>query len=159
MAAELAFVSTRTDHGFIAIYRNDTTPLRFIAPTTSQDFNPRWSPNGERIAFMRVGGDGGPPQNPLNWNPTPWQIWVADVAIGERASRLGERNERARLVAAKRFRSVFGVGPGDALVFQQRAKITGRISIAVSASGPTSRRRAARAGSVYGRGCLGRAGS
>ncbi len=78
--SELAFVSTRTDHSFIAIYRNDSTPLRFIAPSTSQDFNPRWSPDGKRIAFIRIGGDGGPPQNPLNWNPTPWQIWVGDVA-------------------------------------------------------------------------------
>ncbi len=31
---------------------------------------------------MRVAGDGGPPQNPLNWNPVPWQIWVADARSG-----------------------------------------------------------------------------
>ncbi len=75
----LAFVSTRTDHSFIGIYRNDTTPLEFVAPSTSQDFMPRWSPDGASIAFVRIGGDGGAPQNPLNWNPTPWQIWVGDV--------------------------------------------------------------------------------
>ena len=75
----LAFVSTRTDHSFIAIYRNESTPIRFIAPTTSQDIMPRWSPDGAQIAFVRTGGDGGPPQNPLNWNPTPWQIWVGDA--------------------------------------------------------------------------------
>jgi hypothetical protein len=33
----LAFVSTRTDHSFIGIYRNDATPLQFLSPTTSQD--------------------------------------------------------------------------------------------------------------------------
>jgi dipeptidyl aminopeptidase/acylaminoacyl peptidase len=43
---------------------------------------PRWSPDGKAIAFVRVGGDGGPPQNPLNWTPTPWQIWVGDVQSG-----------------------------------------------------------------------------
>jgi dipeptidyl aminopeptidase/acylaminoacyl peptidase len=75
----LAFVSTRTDHSFIGIYRNGAAPIEFLDPTTSQDFMPRWSPDGKEIAFVRLPGDGGPPQNPLNWNPTPWQIWVADV--------------------------------------------------------------------------------
>ncbi|HXO16751.1 MAG TPA: S9 family peptidase, partial [Candidatus Dormibacteraeota bacterium] len=42
----LAFVSTRTDHSFIGVYRNDATPIEYIAPTTSQDFMPRWSPDG-----------------------------------------------------------------------------------------------------------------
>ncbi len=78
----LAFVSTRTDHSFIGIYRNDATPIQYLAPTTSQDSMPRWSLDGARIAFVRVPGDGGPPQNPLDWNPVPWQIWVADSATG-----------------------------------------------------------------------------
>ena len=73
----LAFVSTRTDHSFIGIYRNDSTPLAFLAPTTSQDFSPRWSPDGHSVAFLRLHGDGGPPMDPLNWNPVPWEIWVA----------------------------------------------------------------------------------
>jgi dipeptidyl aminopeptidase/acylaminoacyl peptidase len=75
----LAFVSTRTDHSFIAIYRSDATPIEYFAPTTSQDIMPRWSPDGQSIAFIRLHGDGGPPQNPLSWNPVPWQIWVGDV--------------------------------------------------------------------------------
>jgi len=78
----LAFVSTRTDHSFIGIYRNDATPIEFLAPATSQDIMPRWSPDGTSVAFIRVAGDGGPPQNPLNWNLLPWQIWVARVATG-----------------------------------------------------------------------------
>ena len=75
----LAFVSTRTDHSFIGIYRNDATPVEFLAPTTSQDIMPRWSPDGRDVAFVRTPGDGGPPQNPLNWNPLPWQVWVYDT--------------------------------------------------------------------------------
>ena len=78
----LAFVSVRTDHSFIGIYRNDATPIEYLAPTTSQDFMPRWSPDGQSIAFIRLHGDGGPPQNPLTWNPVPWQIWVGDARSG-----------------------------------------------------------------------------
>ncbi len=78
----LAFVSTRTDHSFIGIFRNDATPLQFVAPAASQDIMPRWSPAGSSIAFIRVPGDGGPPQNPLNWNPVPWQILVASPQSG-----------------------------------------------------------------------------
>jgi dipeptidyl aminopeptidase/acylaminoacyl peptidase len=59
---------------------------------------PRWSPDGSAIAFIRAPGDGGPPQNPLNWNPQPWQIWVGDVA-----------NASARLVWSS------GNGPRDSL--------------------------------------------
>jgi dipeptidyl aminopeptidase/acylaminoacyl peptidase len=78
----LAFVSSRTDHSFIAIYRNDATPIEYLAPTTSQDIMPRWSPDGRQLAFIRTPGDGGPPQNPLNWNPVPWQILVGTVGTG-----------------------------------------------------------------------------
>ena len=80
--AALAFVSTRTDHSFIAVYRNDATPIAFVAPSTSQDAMPRWSPDGREIAFVRLHGDGGPPINPLLWNPTPWEIWVGDAQSG-----------------------------------------------------------------------------
>lgn len=79
----LAFVSSRTDHSFITIYRNDATPLQYLDPTTSQDFMPRWSPDGREIAFVRIHGDGGPPSNPLDWNPIPWKILVTDVHTGK----------------------------------------------------------------------------
>jgi dipeptidyl aminopeptidase/acylaminoacyl peptidase len=79
----LAFVSDRGDHSFIGIYRNDNASLEFLAPSTSQDFMPRWSPDGHAIAFIRTPGDGGPPRNPLNWNPSPWQIWVAQPGTSD----------------------------------------------------------------------------
>lgn len=78
----LAFVSGRGDHSFIAIYRNDSRPIEYLAPTTSQDSMPRWSPDDSRIAFIRMHGAGGAPVNPLNWNPQPWQIWVGNVRGG-----------------------------------------------------------------------------
>src|SRR5439155_1717716 len=45
------------------------------------EFSPRWSPVGERIAFMRLPGR----QEKLPLIPvrvTPWSIWVADTATG-----------------------------------------------------------------------------
>ncbi|MBV9233664.1 MAG: prolyl oligopeptidase family serine peptidase [Candidatus Eremiobacteraeota bacterium] len=78
----LAFVSTRTDHSFIGVYRNERAAILFLAPTTSQDAMPRWSPDGRSVAFVRTPGDGGPPRNPLNWNPIPWQIWVGSSESG-----------------------------------------------------------------------------
>jgi dipeptidyl aminopeptidase/acylaminoacyl peptidase len=81
----LAFVSSRTDHSFIGVYRNDGTPLRFLSPSTSQDIQPRWSPDGTHIAYLRVPGSGGAPVPDFEWSTTPWAIWVGDARSGSAA--------------------------------------------------------------------------
>ncbi len=78
----LAFVSMRTDHSFVGIYRGQSTPLRFLSPSTSQDLEPRWSPDGAKIAYIRTPGAGGPPVTDFAFIKTPWSIWVADAATG-----------------------------------------------------------------------------
>ena len=85
--ARLAFVSSRGDHAFIAVYTNASTPIRYLAPTTSRDGSPRWSPDGSSIAFVRRAGAGGPPPSSLEPVPTPWSIWIADVATGQARQR------------------------------------------------------------------------
>ncbi|HZZ65066.1 MAG TPA: prolyl oligopeptidase family serine peptidase [Candidatus Baltobacteraceae bacterium] len=76
----IAFTSDRGDHSFIGIYRNQRTPIAYLAPSTSRDFSPQWSPDGTRIAYVRIPGSGGPPQDSLQRYPLPWAIWVADAA-------------------------------------------------------------------------------
>ncbi|HEY4128368.1 MAG TPA: LpqB family beta-propeller domain-containing protein [Gammaproteobacteria bacterium] len=79
----LAFVSDREDHSFIGIYRDDKTPIQYLAPSTGRDFMPKWSPDGMRVAYVRLPGDAGAPQPILKQVPNPWSIWVADVASGK----------------------------------------------------------------------------
>jgi dipeptidyl aminopeptidase/acylaminoacyl peptidase len=76
----LAFTSNRGDHAFIGVYRNQDSPIEYLAPTTDRDFSPQWSPDGSRIAFVRIDPSGGPPKDPLKQYPAPWSIWVADAS-------------------------------------------------------------------------------
>jgi len=78
----LAFVSDRGDHSFITIFTSDSTPLAYLAPSTSRDFYPVWSPDGRQIAFVRMPGRGGPPRSMLERTPNPWAIWIGDAATG-----------------------------------------------------------------------------
>jgi dipeptidyl aminopeptidase/acylaminoacyl peptidase len=78
----LAFVSSRGDHAFIGVYRGDDRPLEFLAPSVTDDQEPRWSPDGTRVAFARTPGGGGALPSPLQMPVVPWSIWIARVADG-----------------------------------------------------------------------------
>ncbi len=105
----LAFVSDREDHSFIAIFNGFERPLRYLAPSTSRDVEPRWSLDGREIAFVRLPGRGGAPRSPLVQQPQPWAIWVAETEVPDRKERpepaarsVEERRGARRFAAAHR---------------------------------------------------------
>ena len=80
---ELAFVSVRDDHSFVALYDVATKSVSFIAPTVDSDSDFAWSLDGKRIAFVRrPAQERDAPQGFFIApdKPNPWTIWIADAA-------------------------------------------------------------------------------
>ena len=75
----LAFVCTRDDHSFVGLYTFADHALRWLDASLSFDVEPRWSPDGSRIAFLRLPAI--PDEVGLIAHRTgaPWSIRVANV--------------------------------------------------------------------------------
>ena len=79
---QIALVSARGDHSFIAIYDFGRDQVRYLSPSADRDNMPRWSPDGRHIAFVRRPGI----QEKIPLIPVrqePWAIWVGDAATTE----------------------------------------------------------------------------
>ncbi len=78
--ALLAFVCDRGDHSFVGVYSFAHQAVRWIDASFDRDLEPRWSPDGRRLAFLRL------PSTPdeIGIGPhrtgAPWSIRVARLA-------------------------------------------------------------------------------
>jgi dipeptidyl aminopeptidase/acylaminoacyl peptidase len=78
---KLAFVSDRGDHAYVGVYDFASKSIRWMDPGVDRDGEPAFSPDGGRVAFLRI-----PAGKPVLFAPAregePWSIRVADVATG-----------------------------------------------------------------------------
>ncbi len=81
--SRFAFTSGRGDHAFIAVYDLKGKALRFLDPSADTDQSPVWSPDGKKIAFIRLPAS--PTEFEFGPKPTgpPWSIRIADAATGK----------------------------------------------------------------------------
>ncbi|HSS48872.1 MAG TPA: DPP IV N-terminal domain-containing protein, partial [Thermoanaerobaculia bacterium] len=80
--SKLAFVSDRGDHGFVGVYDVAAKTVRWMAPSVDSDVEPAWSPDGSRLAFLRIPASSKVTLFHANASAEPWSILVADVATG-----------------------------------------------------------------------------
>jgi len=79
---QLAFVCDRSDHSFVGVYTFADRTLRWIDASFSYDFEPRWSPDGTRIAFLHFPWTHDEVGIIPHRTGFPWSIRVARLADG-----------------------------------------------------------------------------
>lgn len=80
--SKIAFSNGRGDHGFIVIYDIAAKTYVYATPAFTQDYAPAWSPDGKRVAFLRLPGDREESDPYVDVREAPWEIWVADAGTG-----------------------------------------------------------------------------
>jgi dipeptidyl aminopeptidase/acylaminoacyl peptidase len=80
--SKLAFVSARGDHSFVGIYDVGARTVRWLDPTVDEDHDPVWSPDGSRVAFLRIPTSSKVTLFYSSPGAEPWSIVVAEAASG-----------------------------------------------------------------------------
>lgn len=134
--SQLAFVSGRGDHSFIAIYQSGPGSIRFLEPSTDRDVEPRWSPDGRRIAYIRLFNISDTPSADRE-RLAPWSIRIVEVATG-----LGKEVWRSGNTAMDSFsrlplgENILQWAAGDRLVFASEKDGWAHLYSVPSSGGP-----------------------
>lgn len=80
--SQIAFVSSRGDHGFVGVCDVATKAIRFLDMSVDSDIDPVWSPDGKSLAFIRIPFA----KDALMFGPererNPWSIRIVNVETG-----------------------------------------------------------------------------
>jgi dipeptidyl aminopeptidase/acylaminoacyl peptidase len=79
----IAYVSARGDHSLIGVYSVGAKTVNYLDPSTDRDEDPVWSPDGSKIAFLRIPSTKGDLVFAPRRVGPPWSIRVAEVATGK----------------------------------------------------------------------------
>jgi len=78
-ATKIAFVAGRGDHAFIGYFDILNKKVRYVDPSIDIDMEPAWSPDGNKLAFMRIPMSKDRLPFTTNRINHPWSIRVWDV--------------------------------------------------------------------------------
>ena len=117
----LAFTSDRHDHSFIGLYAFSPPALTYLSPSTDEDSDAVWSPDGKQIAFLRT-----PSQRdvlPFGAQRTgpPWSIFVYQVATQKTAAILKAREGQGSVFRSVEAANQLFWAAGDRIVFPWEA--------------------------------------